>query len=77
MTRATLHTSEGPVELELYPGEAPKTVENFTTLVGSGFYDGLIFHRVIPDFMIQGGCPSGTGTGGRGTSSRTSSTSTT
>ena len=66
MTRATLHTSEGPVELELYPGEAPKTVENFTKLAASGFYDGLIFHRVIPDFMIQGGCPSGTGTGGPG-----------
>lgn len=66
MTRATLHTSEGAVELELFPGEAPKTVENFTTLAGNGFYDGLIFHRVIPDFMIQGGCPSGTGTGGPG-----------
>jgi cyclophilin family peptidyl-prolyl cis-trans isomerase len=66
MTRATLHTSEGPVELELFPGEAPKTVENFTTLARSGFYDGLIFHRVIPDFMVQAGCPSGTGTGGPG-----------
>ena len=66
MTRATLHTSEGAVELELYPGEAPKTVENFTTLSGKGFYDGLVFHRVIPDFMVQGGCPSGTGTGGPG-----------
>ena len=66
MTRATLHTSEGPVEVDLFPGEAPKTVENFTKLAGDGFYDGLIFHRVIPDFMIQGGCPQGTGTGGPG-----------
>jgi cyclophilin family peptidyl-prolyl cis-trans isomerase len=66
MTRATLHTTEGAIGLELYPGEAPKTVENFTKLAGSGFYDGLVFHRVIPDFMIQGGCPNGTGTGGPG-----------
>jgi cyclophilin family peptidyl-prolyl cis-trans isomerase len=66
MTNATLHTSEGPIEIELYPGEAPKTVENFTKLAGDGYYDGLIFHRVIPDFMIQGGCPEGTGTGGPG-----------
>ena len=66
MTNATLHTSEGPIEIELYPNEAPKTVENFTKLAGDGFYDGLIFHRVIPDFMIQGGCPQGTGTGGPG-----------
>ena len=66
MTTATLHTSEGPIELELYPDEAPKTVENFTTLAGDGFYDGLAFHRVIPDFMIQGGCPRGDGTGGPG-----------
>ncbi len=65
-TKATLHTSEGPVELELFPAEAPKTVENFTKLAGDGFYDGLTFHRVIPDFMIQGGCPEGTGTGGPG-----------
>ena len=65
-TKATLHTSEGPVELELFPAEAPKTVENFTKLAGEGFYDGLKFHRVIPDFMIQGGCPQGTGTGGPG-----------
>jgi cyclophilin family peptidyl-prolyl cis-trans isomerase len=66
MTTATMHTSEGAIELELFPGEAPKTVENFTTLAGKGFYDGLIFHRVIPDFMIQGGCPHGTGTGDAG-----------
>ena len=61
-----MHTSEGPIELELYPDDAPKTVENFTRLAGEGFYDGLVFHRVIPDFMIQGGCPQGTGTGGPG-----------
>jgi cyclophilin family peptidyl-prolyl cis-trans isomerase len=66
MSRAILHTSEGDVELELYPDDAPKTVENFTKLVGEGFYDGLVFHRVIPDFMIQGGCPQGTGSGGPG-----------
>jgi peptidyl-prolyl cis-trans isomerase B (cyclophilin B) len=66
MTRATLHTSEGPIEIELYPEDAPKTVENFTKLAQDGFYDGLTFHRVIPDFMIQGGCPEGTGTGGPG-----------
>ena len=66
MTRATLHTSEGAIELELYPAEAPKTVENFTRLAGEGFYDGLTFHRVIPDFMIQAGCPRGDGTGGPG-----------
>jgi peptidyl-prolyl cis-trans isomerase B (cyclophilin B) len=66
MTQATLHTSEGPIELELYPDEAPKTVENFTKLATDGFYDGLAFHRVIPDFMVQGGCPKGTGTGGPG-----------
>ena len=66
MTSATIHTSEGPVQIELFPADAPKTVENFTTLVGSGFYDGLLFHRVIPDFMAQVGCPSGDGTGGPG-----------
>ena len=66
MTTATMHTSEGTIELELFPTEAPKTVDNFTRLSGEGFYDGLIFHRVIPDFMIQGGCPQGTGTGGPG-----------
>ena len=66
MTQATLHTSEGPIEIKLFPDEAPKTVANFTKLAGEGYYDGLTFHRVIPDFMIQGGCPEGTGTGGPG-----------
>ncbi|HWH06176.1 MAG TPA: peptidylprolyl isomerase [Gaiellaceae bacterium] len=66
MTTATIHTSEGPISFELFPDEAPKTVENFTKLARDGFYDGLAFHRVIPDFMIQGGCPRGDGTGGPG-----------
>ncbi len=66
MTTATLHTNHGAIELELYPDDAPKTVENFVKLARDGFYDGVIFHRVIPDFMIQGGCPEGTGTGGPG-----------
>ncbi len=66
MTHATLHTSEGPVQVELFPAAAPKTVENFTRLAGAGFYDGLTFHRVIPEFMIQGGCPRGDGSGGPG-----------
>ncbi|MGH3055646.1 MAG: peptidylprolyl isomerase [Gaiellaceae bacterium] len=66
MSSATLHTSRGPIELELYDGDAPKTVENFRKLAGDGFYDGVIFHRVIPDFMIQGGDPTGTGSGGPG-----------
>jgi cyclophilin family peptidyl-prolyl cis-trans isomerase len=63
---ATLHTSAGPIAVELFDDAAPKTVENFRKLAGDGFYDGLIFHRVIPEFMIQGGCPEGTGTGGPG-----------
>jgi len=66
MTQATLHTSEGPIELQLYGEEAPKTVGSFTRLAGEGFYDGLTFHRVIPDFMVQAGCPKGDGTGGPG-----------
>src|SRR6188474_351655 len=66
MSTATMHTNHGPIELELFEGEAPKTVDNFVKLSRDGFYDGLIFHRVIADFMIQGGCPEGTGTGGPG-----------
>ncbi|MFN0153453.1 MAG: peptidylprolyl isomerase [Gaiella sp.] len=66
MTQAMLHTSEGAIGIELYRDDAPKTVDNFTRLAGEGFYDGIVFHRVIPDFMIQGGCPQGTGTGGPG-----------
>jgi peptidyl-prolyl cis-trans isomerase B (cyclophilin B) len=66
MTTATLHTNHGAIELELFDEDAPKTVENFKGLVRKGFYDGLAFHRVIPDFMIQGGCPEGTGRGGPG-----------
>ena len=66
MSKATLHTSEGAIELELYPDDAPKTVENFVKLSRDGFYDGVVFHRVIPDFMIQGGDPTGTGMGGPG-----------
>ena len=66
MSAATLHTNHGAIELELFDGEAPKTVENFRTLAGDGFYDGVVFHRVIPDFMIQGGDPTGNGMGGPG-----------
>ena len=66
MTQATFTTSEGTIEIELFPEDAPKTVDNFTKLAGEGFYDGLVFHRIIKDFMIQGGCPNGTGTGGPG-----------
>jgi cyclophilin family peptidyl-prolyl cis-trans isomerase len=66
MTNATIHTNHGPIELELYDEDAPKTVANFTKLAGEGFYDGVVFHRVIPDFMIQGGDPTGTGSGGPG-----------
>ena len=66
MSKATLHTSEGAIEVELYPDAAPKTVENFEKLARDGFYEGVIFHRVIPDFMIQGGDPTGTGMGGPG-----------
>ena len=66
MSQATLHTSAGAIVLELHDEDAPKTVENFLKLVRDGFYDGVIFHRVIPDFMIQGGDPTGTGSGGPG-----------
>ena len=66
MSIATMTTSEGPITIELFDEDAPKTVQNFKDLAGKGFYDGLIFHRVIKDFMIQGGCPQGTGTGGPG-----------
>jgi peptidyl-prolyl cis-trans isomerase B (cyclophilin B) len=66
MTNATMTTTEGAIEIELYDDDAPKTVENFKTLAADGFYDGIIFHRVIEDFMIQGGDPTGTGSGGPG-----------
>ena len=66
MSTATLTTSEGTIEIELFDDDAPNTVQNFTSLAQKGFYDGLIFHRVIPGFMLQGGCPEGTGTGGPG-----------
>ena len=66
MTNATLTTNQGAIEVELFDEEAPKTVENFVKLARDGFYDGVIFHRVIPDFMIQGGDPEGTGRGGPG-----------
>ncbi|MFL6033504.1 MAG: peptidylprolyl isomerase [Gaiellaceae bacterium] len=66
MSAATLHTSKGAIAVELFDDDAPKTVENFKKLARDGFYDGVIFHRVIPDFMIQGGDPTGTGSGGPG-----------
>jgi peptidyl-prolyl cis-trans isomerase B (cyclophilin B) len=64
--KATIHTTKGDIRLILFPDKAPLTVLNFVNLSKKGFYDGLTFHRVIPDFMIQGGCPLGTGTGGPG-----------
>ena len=63
---ATIKTTKGEIHLRFFPAEAPLTVLNFINLSARGFYDGLAFHRVIPDFMIQGGCPLGTGTGGPG-----------
>ena len=66
MSKATMNTTKGAISLELFDEDAPETVANFRKLAGDGFYDGIIFHRVIPDFMIQGGCPQGTGTGGPG-----------
>jgi cyclophilin family peptidyl-prolyl cis-trans isomerase len=66
MSDATMVTNHGDIQIELFDDDAPKTVQNFRDLAGKGFYDGLIFHRVIKDFMIQGGCPQGTGTGGPG-----------
>ena len=66
MSIATMQTTDGSITLELFDEDAPKTVENFRRLAAEGFYDGLAFHRVIKDFMIQGGCPEGTGTGGPG-----------
>jgi cyclophilin family peptidyl-prolyl cis-trans isomerase len=66
MSAATLHTNHGAIDVELHDDDAPKTVENFRKLAADGFFDGGIFHRVIPDFMIQGGDPTGTGMGGPG-----------
>jgi peptidyl-prolyl cis-trans isomerase B (cyclophilin B) len=63
---ATFDTDRGPIKVELYPDKAPLTVANFVNLARRGFYDGLNFHRVIPDFMVQGGCPEGSGRGGPG-----------
>jgi peptidyl-prolyl cis-trans isomerase B (cyclophilin B) len=66
MSSATLHTNHGAIAVELFADDAPKTVENFRKLASDGFYDGVVFHRVIPDFMVQGGDPTGTGRGGPG-----------
>src|SRR5881227_3481994 len=66
MSTAKMNTSQGTITLELFDEDAPETVANFRKLAGEHFYDGVIFHRVIRDFMIQGGCPQGTGTGGPG-----------
>ena len=66
MTNATMQTNHGSIEIELFDDDAPKTVQNFVKLAKDGFYDGVIFHRVIQDFMIQGGDPTGTGSGGPG-----------
>lgn len=66
MKKAIIETKKGNIVLELFDNDAPNTVENFVKLIDQGFYNGLTFHRVIPDFMIQGGCPKGNGTGGPG-----------
>ena len=66
MSTATMSTNHGDITIELFDDDAPKTVQNFKDLAAKGFYDGLSFHRIIKDFMIQGGCPQGTGTGGPG-----------
>jgi len=66
MKKAEIHTEKGVMKVEFYEKDAPKTVDNFITLANKGFYNGLTFHRVIPNFVIQGGCPDGTGAGGPG-----------
>jgi peptidyl-prolyl cis-trans isomerase B (cyclophilin B) len=66
VSAATLQTNQGAIAVELFDGDAPKTVDNFVALARKGFYDGVIFHRVIPDFIVQGGDPTGTGSGGPG-----------
>lgn len=66
LTKGEIHTKNGVITFELYDDDAPKTVENFKKLIASGYYDSLAFHRVIPDFVVQGGCPDGTGAGGPG-----------
>lgn len=66
MTKAAIHTAKGVMKVDFYDNDAPGTVDNFVKLSESGFYDGLTFHRVIPEFVIQGGCPDGTGAGGPG-----------
>jgi len=76
MTRAIMETDKGTINLELFDADAPNTVKNFVELAEKGFYDGLSFHRVIPNFMIQGGCPKGNGTGGPATKSSAKSTPT-
>ncbi len=66
MTTGEIHTDKGVMKIEFFDQDAPNTVKNFTELAKKGYYDGLTFHRVIPDFVVQGGCPLGTGTGGPG-----------
>ena len=66
MSKAEIHTNKGVMKVNFYDNDAPGTVENFVKLSKEGFYDGLNFHRVLPDFVIQGGCPDGTGAGGPG-----------